>query len=534
MMFSYMAVAKSCFSMMICRTVSTVQDGQRVTASLSVLDLGVECEGAGFWFARGLAFLIFMSFTVGFPVILVSQSGILKREETRIRPPKFDSFCRVSNIFDGTHRYWMAMMMARRAILVLVYISTQSFGGMLFLGSGQSLDFRFLPFMILVIYVGLQAHAKPFILPSDNALEQCILMALLLVIYADMQMDVVLGYSWSGSLRVRTAVVLATVLFMLALVFFHKAANQKAAKLAKVGIVTTKKVFVTHGDDDDSANEYTAKARDKEQAEKDRIQKENKDVREKYKLKAQRVNEYRDAFNIFDDDSSGAVDKKETAHIFKLMGDPMTPAQIAEYIDQFDDDNSGELQFPEMVGMLTRREKEKRADEEIAEAFCHLTGKLDTLLTVEILTDALLWLPLKEFGGRQMTILDSVGLEIDVLDEVLDIDLNPLHLELSFGQHQDTPEMKNVRETVAKMMTYATSVLKQENTAVSSGQSYFQSTESISPREGISNVEGPVSESGIKTALSFAEFRIVMLSVAHEGKTHTSEQDKRVEQVVDT
>ena len=114
-MFCYMKVAMVSFPMLLCREVTSVIDGETITRSLSVTDLGVECAGALFWTTRTIALFLFVGFVLGFPVMLARITKIERdsdsddpssKDEQRKIPPKFDSFCRVSNIFDGEHRYW--------------------------------------------------------------------------------------------------------------------------------------------------------------------------------------------------------------------------------------------------------------------------------------------------------------------------------------------------------------------------------------------------------------------------------------------
>ena len=241
----------------------------------------------------------------------------------------------------------MAMMMARRAVLVFIYTATSAYGGSLFLPSGHAVDYRFLVFGVLVIYVAIQAHAKPFILPSDNALEQCILIALMLIIFLDQTLAVPMlnTSSESGSisekLEVRTVAVLIITVLILVLVLAHKGSNAKAAKLAKIGIVSTKKVLKLTEDDTDDPDANDDEKADKatKKADKERIETENAEIGRKYDLIEGLVKEYRDAFAIFDDDASGQLDANELSRLFYMMDQPID--NVEELMNELDDDNSG-------------------------------------------------------------------------------------------------------------------------------------------------------------------------------------------------
>ena len=42
----------------------------------------------------------------------------------QIRPPKFDTWCRVTNIFRSNNKGWMAMLLWRRALLVFCFTAS--------------------------------------------------------------------------------------------------------------------------------------------------------------------------------------------------------------------------------------------------------------------------------------------------------------------------------------------------------------------------------------------------------------------------
>ena len=136
------------------------------------------------------------------------------------RSAKFDKWCRVSNIFTTKHRGWMALLLWRRAALVLVFVISQSSNGQLYLPSGYGVDSRLLCFLLLVVYVVVQAHSRPYLLPSDNALEVCILIALMLVMFADIALDREYCTDCYGFERIslRTIVVSMAVLLVVFLV----------------------------------------------------------------------------------------------------------------------------------------------------------------------------------------------------------------------------------------------------------------------------------------------------------------------------
>jgi hypothetical protein len=154
----------------------------------------------------------------------------------RLRPAKFDTWCRVTNIFNTDNKGWMAMLLWRRALLVFCYTASSASGGKLYLPSGLGVDYRLLPFVLILVYVILQAHSKPFGLESDNTLEQCVLMALLLVIFADIGLDKPIFEESDHALKLKTPIVAIAVIAVLSMIVMHKRARKEGATLARVGM----------------------------------------------------------------------------------------------------------------------------------------------------------------------------------------------------------------------------------------------------------------------------------------------------------
>ena len=108
-------------------------------------------------------------------------------------------------------------------MLVVAFVLAQKTGGQIWLGSGYGVDFRVVPFVLLVVYVIVQAHMKPFLLPSDNDLELCCLCGLLLAIYADTSLDQPILRD--GKVKLKTVVVGLVVMIVVGLGAGHKRDN---------------------------------------------------------------------------------------------------------------------------------------------------------------------------------------------------------------------------------------------------------------------------------------------------------------------
>jgi Ca2+-binding EF-hand superfamily protein len=386
-MFSYMDVTQQCFVLLWCRHVS---DGEN-EYSLSLPDLAVNCKSDIHLAARLVAGAVFIGYSLGFPLFLMRVQ--------RGRSVNFDPYAGISQVYIPKYSYWQSFLMWRRAGLILCYTVMSSYGGGDFhLSSGGTIDFRLFPVVFLTIYMGLQAHAKPYVVPSDNALEQCILMVLVLIIFADMTQVASLSSSWN--FQVKHLIILIAVTGTLCLVFFHKRANEQGAKLAKVGLVVTKKAFVVHH----HASLYDMvmrqlrckKASAEEQEEEEEWQKDNAaEVKKRAdKKKAdqllidgareslndnmddEQLRVYLDAFRVIDTDHGGTIDTAELSQLLATVGKeddifdrPDYVQEARDYMEEFDDDESGELDFEECLTLLLTRQYRVRIKDEIAEAF---------------------------------------------------------------------------------------------------------------------------------------------------------------------
>ena len=112
---------------------------------------------------------------------------------------------------------------------------------------------------------------------------------------------------------------------------------------------------------------------------------------EEFHIKLHVVKSYRKAFKVFDADGSGDIDAMELAAVFRLIGDPLPQAEVEQIMAAVDVDNSGSIDFRELVGMLAAREAKRVEEEEIVEAFDalvrlegHAGRDIDTLSGVKI------------------------------------------------------------------------------------------------------------------------------------------------------
>lgn len=258
----------------------------------------------------------------------------------------------------------------------------------MYLPSGGTVDFRLLPLLLISVYMVIQAHSKPYVVRSDNALEQCVLMALVLTIFADITLgqQISLDHQY---FHLKHAIILFTTIGTIALVFFHKRANRQAAQLATVGLNVTKKVFVDHHHisfyemvrqafcsqlRNDDGSTTTGDSDDKDVSSDDKAI--IRAASDECGMEPKKVKMYLAAFRIIDSDLSGSIDASELGALLAITTTKHTQggvsdikAEIEVLMNEFDDDHSGTLQFPEALMMLLARQHRLIVKDEITEAF---------------------------------------------------------------------------------------------------------------------------------------------------------------------
>merc|ERR1711903_133575 len=81
------------------------------------------------------------------------------------------------------------------------------------------------------------------------------------------------------------------------------------------------------------------------------------------------VQEVKDAFDLFDTDSSGAVSVQELVDAMQSLGLDQKNEAVFNMIKEIDTDGSGELEFQEFLEMMTARLSDKTPRTEIERVF---------------------------------------------------------------------------------------------------------------------------------------------------------------------
>jgi len=86
-------------------------------------------------------------------------------------------------------------------------------------------------------------------------------------------------------------------------------------------------------------------------------------------LTAEQVSAIKEAFDLFDTDSSGSIDAKELKVAMRALGFEPTKEEIRKMIADCDKDFSGNIDYTEFLNMMASKMAERDPREEIMKAF---------------------------------------------------------------------------------------------------------------------------------------------------------------------
>lgn len=86
-------------------------------------------------------------------------------------------------------------------------------------------------------------------------------------------------------------------------------------------------------------------------------------------LTEDKVNEFREAFNLYDKDGDGTITISELGCIMRSLGQTPSDAELQDLIDEIDTDKSGTIDFTEFVKMMSKKTTHVNSESELIEAF---------------------------------------------------------------------------------------------------------------------------------------------------------------------
>merc|ERR1712228_208616 len=86
-------------------------------------------------------------------------------------------------------------------------------------------------------------------------------------------------------------------------------------------------------------------------------------------LAPEQIEELKEAFNLFDADSSGAIDYKELRAAIKALGIEVKKEELKKMITDVDADGSGTIEYPEFETMMTAKMGANDTREELTKVY---------------------------------------------------------------------------------------------------------------------------------------------------------------------
>mmetsp|Transcript_91681 Transcript_91681/g.245611 ORF Transcript_91681/g.245611 Transcript_91681/m.245611 type:complete len:157 (-) Transcript_91681:85-555(-) len=81
------------------------------------------------------------------------------------------------------------------------------------------------------------------------------------------------------------------------------------------------------------------------------------------------IEEFKEAFSLFDKDGDGTITADELGVVMRSLGRNPTRAELEAMIAEVDDDGSGEIEFPEFLQLMAKKLQDTDSVEEMREAF---------------------------------------------------------------------------------------------------------------------------------------------------------------------
>jgi len=86
-------------------------------------------------------------------------------------------------------------------------------------------------------------------------------------------------------------------------------------------------------------------------------------------LTDEQIQEFREAFSLFDKDGNGRITIKELGVVMLNLGQNPTDNELQDMINEVDADGSGTIEFDEFVQMMRKKSKDTNVEEEMRQAF---------------------------------------------------------------------------------------------------------------------------------------------------------------------
>jgi len=79
------------------------------------------------------------------------------------------------------------------------------------------------------------------------------------------------------------------------------------------------------------------------------------------------IDEFKQAFDIFDEDGGGDISTRELGRVMKILGQSPSPQQLQQIVLEVDQDGSGTIDFDEFLIMMVMQMQDEKKGEDIEE-----------------------------------------------------------------------------------------------------------------------------------------------------------------------
>ncbi|CAF1353401.1 unnamed protein product [Rotaria sordida] len=128
----------------------------------------------------------------------------------------------------------------------------------------------------------------------------------------------------------------------------------------------------------------------------------------------EQIQEFRQAFLLYDKDSDGAIRPKVLGNVMRTLGQNPTEDELKGLINEFDCDGKGLIDFDEFLQMMAKRANEHSEEDELREAFRVFDKNGDGFIKVSVLRHIMTNLG-EQFSDDEV---DEIMREIDTDDVV--------------------------------------------------------------------------------------------------------------------
>jgi Ca2+-binding EF-hand superfamily protein len=108
------------------------------------------------------------------------------------------------------------------------------------------------------------------------------------------------------------------------------------------------------------------------------------------KLSPEQIEEFKEAFSIFDKNGDGKISPSELGTVMRALGQNPTQQELNDLVNEIDTNGDSMIEFSEFLTMMARQIKEQDVEAEILEAFKVFDsdgdGKISQTELVRVLT----------------------------------------------------------------------------------------------------------------------------------------------------